>query len=74
MEPAMDTNDWISGRVTLRIGEQPVDLDMTVPARPVKLYKMLPVFQQLTDLFVDASTQVAEAPLSMRCATARACA
>jgi Fe-S-cluster containining protein len=59
MEPAMDTNDWISGRVTLRIGEQPVDLDMTVPARPVKLYKMLPVFQQLTDLFVDASTQVA---------------
>jgi Fe-S-cluster containining protein len=55
----MDTEDWITGRVTLRIGAQPVALEMTVPAKPVKLYRMLPVFQQLTDMFVDASADVA---------------
>lgn len=57
----MDTEDCITGRVTLRIGTQPVDVEMTVPARPVKLHRMLPVFQQLADLFVDASAAVAAA-------------
>ncbi len=55
----MDTEDWITGRATLRIGAQPVDLEMTVPARPVTLHRMLPVFQQLTDMFVDASVDLA---------------
>ena len=55
----MDSEDWITGRAKLRIGAQPVDLEMTVPARPVTLHRMLPVFQQLTDLFVDASVALA---------------
>lgn len=61
MKPAMDTDDWITGRASLRIEGQPVDLEMTVPARPVQLHRMLPVFHQLTDLFVDASVQAAAA-------------
>jgi len=55
----MDTGDWITGRVTLRIGAQPVDLEMTVPAQPVPLHRMIPIFQQVTNLFVEASTDVA---------------
>jgi Fe-S-cluster containining protein len=56
----MDQDDWITGRVTLRIGAQPVDLDMTVPAQPVPLHRMIPIFQQVTNMFVEASTGVAE--------------
>ena len=55
----MDSDDWISGRVTLRIGTEPVDVDLTVPAKPVQLHRMMPVFQQLTNLFVDASAELA---------------
>jgi Fe-S-cluster containining protein len=52
----MDSEEWVTGRVTLRVGTQPVDIDLTVPARPVKLHRMIPIFQQLTEMFVDAST------------------
>ena len=55
----MDSEGWITGRATLRIGAQPVDLEMTVPAAPVRLHRMLPVFQQLTDMFVEASAGLA---------------
>ena len=61
MSIAMDNEDWITGRVNLRIGTQPVALELTVPAKPVQLHRMLPVFQQLTDMFVDASVGVAAA-------------
>lgn len=57
----MDTEDWTTGRISLRIHGQPVELEMTVPARPVPLHRMLPMVQQLTDLFVDAGVQAAAA-------------
>ena len=44
----------------LRIGNVPLDLEMTVPARPVKPHRMLPIFQKMADSFaeigVDAET------------------
>ena len=57
----MDHPDWTTGRVTLRINGQPVDLEMTVPAKPVKLHRILPIFQQLTNTFVEAGVAAVEA-------------
>jgi Fe-S-cluster containining protein len=57
----MDTDDSITGHVALRIGGQRVELEMTVPARPVRLHRMLPVFQQFTELVVDTGVQAAAA-------------
>ncbi len=58
----MDQNpDWTTGRVTLRINGHPVELEMTVPTAPVKLHRILPIFQQLTNTFVDAGVAAAQA-------------
>ena len=35
----MTDNEWVTGRVTLRIGNVPLDLEMTVPAKPVKPHR-----------------------------------
>lgn len=56
----MSDGDWITGNVTLRIGGEPLDLQMTVPAFPVKPHRMLPIFQQMANSFVDASVSAVE--------------
>ncbi|MDB5856736.1 MAG: zinc/iron-chelating protein [Ramlibacter sp.] len=57
----MDNDEWTTGRVKLRINGQPVELEMTVPAGPVKLQRIIPIFQQLTNMFVDAGVAAVEA-------------
>lgn len=57
----MATDEWITGNVTLNIGGVPVDMEMTVPAIPVKPHRMLPVFQQMANSFVDTGVGVVEA-------------
>jgi Fe-S-cluster containining protein len=57
----MHDDEWTTGRVNLRVNGQPVALEMTVPAKPVKLHRILPIFQQLTNTFVDAGVAAAEA-------------
>lgn len=52
--------EWITGRVTLSFRGRPVDMEMTVPAKPVKARRMLPVFQQMTTSFVDLSVKAAQ--------------
>lgn len=48
----MENEDWVTGNVRLTVGGNPLDLQMTVPAKPVKPQRMLPIFQQMTDSFV----------------------
>ncbi len=51
----METENWVTGNVVLRIGGQPVEMEMTVPAWPVKPQRMLPIFQQMTNSIVGLS-------------------
>jgi len=48
-----DEQEWVRGDVTLRIDGKPLELSMTVPAKPTTIRKMLPVFQRMSDSFVD---------------------
>lgn len=56
----MNAEDWVTGNITLSIGGTPFDMQLTVPANPVKPHRMLPIFQKMTDSFVDLSVQAAE--------------
>jgi Fe-S-cluster containining protein len=56
----MSEGEWVTGNVTLRVQGEPLELQMTVPAFPVKPHRMLPIFQQMANTFVDASAKNAE--------------
>lgn len=51
----------ITGRGTLLISGVKVELEVTVPVAPVRPTKMLPVFQQLTNMVVEVGVRKAEA-------------
>jgi Fe-S-cluster containining protein len=53
----MSENEWITGNVAVTIGGIPLEMQMTVPAKPVKPQRMLPVFQQMANALVDISVQ-----------------
>lgn len=55
------TSEWVTGKVKLNIGGEPLEMEMTVPAQPVKPHRMLPVFQQMSNAFVDMSIKAVEA-------------
>src|SRR5213082_4243854 len=57
----METNDWITGEVVLSINGEPFKMQMTVPASPVKPHRMLPIFQKMTNSFVEMSALAAGA-------------
>lgn len=48
----MKNEDWVTGNVRLNVSGAPLDLQMTVPAKPVKPQYLLPIFQQMTNAFV----------------------
>ena len=54
-------SEWITGKGALTIAGTKVELEVTVPANPVRLTKMLPIFQQLTNAVVDVGVSNAEA-------------
>lgn len=56
------SDEWISGKMTLRLAGEPMELEMTVPAQPVKVRRMLPVFQALANSF----TEIGEAAAHQR--------
>ena len=56
----MENEDWVTGNVRLSVGGEPLDLTMTVPAKPVKPQKMLPIFRQMTNTFVGMSENAIE--------------
>ncbi len=51
----MENEQWITGNITLRIGQIPVNMELTVPANPVKPTRMLPIFQKMTNAIVALS-------------------
>ncbi len=55
------TTEWTTGNIEMTIGGIPIKMELTVPATPVKPHRMLPIFQQMTNSFVDISAQSAEA-------------
>lgn len=56
----METEEWITGNVRISLGGEPLDLQMTVPAKAVKPQRMLPVFGQMTDSFVGMTENAIE--------------
>ncbi|MGI9036773.1 MAG: YkgJ family cysteine cluster protein [Pyrinomonadaceae bacterium] len=50
-------DEWITGNVSLSIRGEPVEMELTVPAHPVKLRRMLPILQMMTNSFVEASAE-----------------
>lgn len=59
MANKMEPNEWVTGEVVLTIGGEPLKMEMTVPANPVKPHRMLPVFQKMTNAFVGMSAVAA---------------
>ncbi len=53
-------SEWITGKGTLTISGTNIELEVTVPANPVRLTKMLPIFQQLTNAVVQVGVGNAE--------------
>jgi len=51
----MQNENWVTGNVTVRVGEIPVNMQLTVPADPVKPTRMLPIFQKMTNAIVALS-------------------
>lgn len=51
-------NEWVTGTVSLSIKGEPIEMELTVPAQPVKLRRMLPILQMMTNSFVEMSEQV----------------
>lgn len=56
----MDQNEWVTGNVAVTIDGIPLQMEMTVPAKPVKPQRMLPVFQQMANSLVDISVNAIE--------------
>lgn len=54
-------NEWISGQIALSIGATKFEMEMSVPANPVKPTRMLPIFQGMTSSFVEAGASEVEA-------------
>jgi Fe-S-cluster containining protein len=61
MKDRASENEWVTGKGVLTIAGTKVELEVTVPARPVRAVKMLPIFQQLTNAIVDVGVGKAEA-------------
>ena len=55
----MDQNDWVTGELVLSINGEPLKIQMTVPAKPIKPHRMLPVLQKITNTFVEMSAVAA---------------
>jgi len=56
----MAENEWVTGKVGLKIRGVPVEFEMTVPANPVKPHRMLPIFHQMANSLTDVGVQFVE--------------
>jgi Fe-S-cluster containining protein len=53
-----DINEWITGNIGIRVEGIPMQFEVTVPAVPVKPHRMLPIFHQMANSFVEAGIDV----------------
>ncbi len=49
----MKTDEWVTGQIKLLVDGTLFEMQLTVQANPVKPQRMLPVFQQITNLYVE---------------------
>lgn len=49
----MKTDEWVTGHIKLKVEDAFFEMQLTVQANPVKPQRMLPVFQQITNLYVE---------------------
>lgn len=57
----MAEEEWISGNIALTVKGVPLEFEMTVPAKPVKPHRLLPIFHQMTNSMVQTGVEVIEA-------------
>ena len=56
----MKTDDWVTGQITLSVRGAPLEMQMTVPAKPVKPQRMLPIFRQIANSFTELGVKAIE--------------
>ncbi len=56
----MEKDEWVTGQIQLRVDDMVVEMQLTVQANPVKPQRMLPVFQQITNLYVEIGVAAAK--------------
>lgn len=56
----MAEGEWITGKVEMGVRGIPVEFEVTVPVSPVKPHRMLPIFQQMANSFVDLGVEAAK--------------
>ncbi len=72
----METGEMLSGDLVLDVGGEHYELNLTIPATPVKPQRMLPVFQKLTNDIVARGiqrTNEAGKPISCRAGCGACC-
>lgn len=49
----MENEEWVTGKMEVSLFGAPVEMEMTIPSKPVKATRMLPIFQMVTSSFVE---------------------
>lgn len=68
----MTNDEWVTGNITLNIKGKPLSMQITVPAKPINPKRMLPIFQSMSNSFVDMSVQ-AENTLGRKISCQKGC-
>jgi Fe-S-cluster containining protein len=53
-------SEWITGQIKISVNGIPLEMQMTVPAKAVKPQRMLPIFQQMSNSFVEMGISAVE--------------
>jgi Fe-S-cluster containining protein len=56
----MENQEWTTGTVRLSLYGEPIEMEMTVPAKPVKPTRMLPIFQAVSSSFIELGKSAVE--------------
>ena len=56
-----DNEEWVTTKGVLTINKVPIELEMTVPAKPLKPHRMLPIFHQMANAFTDVGVEAVQA-------------
>ena len=54
-------DEWFEGKARLSVAGNPLEMNFRVPAKKLKLRRMLPVFQRMSDTFNDMGAAAIEA-------------
>lgn len=56
----MKKGKWTTGQIQFSVRGKPLEVQVTVPTKPVKPQRMLPVFRKMTNLFVEIGVEEAK--------------